>query len=85
MSLRGQVCAHVIATPSYNNALGQCRDTIYNIYTAHLAIYNIYTTHLAVYNIRATYLTVYYNIYYIRAALISVGINRYLTTFFIYP
>ena len=25
-SLRGQVCAHVIATPSHNNAPGQCRD-----------------------------------------------------------
>ena len=26
-SLRGQVCARVIATPSHNNAPGQCRDT----------------------------------------------------------
>ena len=25
-SLRGQVCARVIATPSHNNAPGQCRD-----------------------------------------------------------
>ena len=27
MSLRGQVCARVIATPSHNNAPGQCRDS----------------------------------------------------------
>src|SRR5580692_514039 len=27
-SLRGQVCARVIATPSHNNAPGQCRDTL---------------------------------------------------------
>ena len=26
-SLRGQVCARVIATPSHNNAPGQCCDT----------------------------------------------------------
>ena len=25
--LRGQVCARVIATPSHNNAPGQCRDS----------------------------------------------------------
>ena len=29
-SLRGQVCARVIATPSHNNAPGQCRDTYSN-------------------------------------------------------
>jgi hypothetical protein len=27
VSLRGQVCARVIATPSHNNVSGQCRDT----------------------------------------------------------
>ena len=27
VSLRGQVCARVIATPSHNNAPGQCRDS----------------------------------------------------------
>ena len=27
-SLRGQVCARVIATPSHNNAPGQCRDNL---------------------------------------------------------
>ena len=29
MSLRGQVCARVIATPSHNNAPGQCCDSHY--------------------------------------------------------
>ena len=33
MSLRGQVCARVIATPSYNNAPGQCRDSLCLLYT----------------------------------------------------
>ena len=30
MSLRGQVCARVIATPSHNNAPGQCCDNTSN-------------------------------------------------------
>ena len=32
MSLRGQVCARVIATPSHNNAPGQCRDNDHRVY-----------------------------------------------------
>jgi hypothetical protein len=36
MSLRGQVCARVIATPSHNNAPGQCRDILASVAVAAL-------------------------------------------------
>ena len=37
-SLRGQVCARVIATPSYNNMSGQCRNSEVGCYKGEVLI-----------------------------------------------